>query len=60
MSAVMPCCSTLLSPLVTPLLMKTLAGRFVAIDAKAMMLSILMIVIVPVTAGGLVRLALRV
>ena len=55
LSVTMTCCSTLLSPLVTPLLMKTLAGRFVSIDAKAMMLSILMIVIVPVAAGGLVR-----
>ena len=55
LSVTMTCCSTLLSPFVTPLLMKTLAGRFVTIDAKAMMLSILMIVIVPVAAGGLVR-----
>ena len=55
LSVTMTCCSTLLSPFVTPLLMKALAGRFVTIDAKAMMLSILMIVIVPVAAGGLVR-----
>ena len=55
LSVTMTCCSTLLSPLVTPFLMKTLAGRFVTINAKAMMLSILMIVIVPVAAGGLVR-----
>ena len=55
LSVTMTCCSTLLSPFVTPLLMKLLAGRFVAIDAKAMMLSMLMIVIVPVAAGGLVR-----
>ena len=55
LSVTMTCCSTLLSPFVTPLLMKSLAGRFVSIDAKAMMLSILMIVIVPVAAGGLVR-----
>ena len=55
LSVTMTCCSTLLSPFVTPLLMKTLAGRFVAVDAKAMMLSILTIVIVPVVAGGLFR-----
>ena len=55
LSVTMTCCSTLLSPFVTPFLMKTLAGRFVSIDAKAMMLSILMIVIVPVAAGGFVR-----
>lgn len=55
LSVTMTCCSTLLSPFVTPLVMKALAGRFVSIDAKAMMLSILMIVIVPVAVGGLVR-----
>lgn len=55
LSVTMTCCSTLLSPFVTPLLMKALAGRFVTIDAKAMMVSILMIVIVPVAAGGIVR-----
>ena len=55
LSVTMTCCSTLLSPFLTPLLMKALAGRFVTIDATAMMFSILMIVIVPVAAGGLVR-----
>lgn len=55
LSVTMTCCSTLLSPFVTPFLMKVLAGRFVSIDAKAMMLSILMVVIVPVAAGGFVR-----
>ena len=55
LSVTMTCCSTLISPFVTPLLMKTLAGRFVTIDARAMMVSILMIVIVPVAAGGFVR-----
>lgn len=55
LSVTMTCCSTLLSPLVTPLMMKALAGRFIEIDAVAMMLSILAVVIVPVAAGGLVR-----
>jgi len=59
LSVTMTCCSTLLSPFVTPFLMKTLAGRFVVIDAKSMMFSILMIVIVPVAAGGLVRVIFR-
>ena len=59
LSVTMTCCSTLLSPFVTPLLMKALAGRFVSIDARAMMLSILMIVIVPVAAGGFVRWVFR-
>ena len=33
LSVTMTCCSTLLSPFVTPLLMKALAGRFVTVDA---------------------------
>ena len=59
LSVTMTCCSTLLSPFVTPLLMKILAGRFVSIDVMAMMLSILMIVIVPVAVGGFVRWVFR-
>lgn len=59
LSVTMTCCSTVLSPFLTPFLMKTLAGRFVTIDAKAMMISILMVVIVPVAAGGLVRLIFK-
>ena len=55
LSVTMTCCSTLLSPFVTPFLMKLLAGRFVAVDTKAMMISMLMIVIVPVVSGGIVR-----
>ena len=55
LSVTMTCCSTLLSPLATPLMMKALAGRFIEIDAVAMMVSILEVVIVPVAAGGLVR-----
>jgi len=59
LSVTMTCCSTLLSPFVTPLLMKTLAGRFVEIDALAMMWSILEVVLIPVAAGGLVHWALK-
>lgn len=44
-------CSTLVSPLMTPFLMKTLAGRLVPIDFLAMLLEILSMVIVPVIAG---------
>jgi bile acid:Na+ symporter, BASS family len=55
LSVTMTCCSTLLSPLATPLLMKALAGRFIAIDALAMMLGVLQVVLVPILAGGLVR-----
>jgi BASS family bile acid:Na+ symporter len=44
-------CSTLLSPLMTPFLMKTLAGRLVPIDFFKMVLEILNMVIVPVLSG---------
>ena len=59
LSVTMTCCSTLLSPFVTPLLMKLLAGRFVAIDAGAMVLSILQVVLVPVVAGWAAKAVFR-
>ncbi|GEO02881.1 transporter [Adhaeribacter aerolatus] len=43
--------TTLLAPLITPLLMKFLAGAFVQIDAVAMMWDICKMVIVPIGAG---------
>ncbi len=51
LSVTMTSCSTLVSPVATPFLMKTLAGRFVPIDFVAMMLSILNMIIVPIVAG---------
>ena len=59
LSVTMTCCSTMLSPFVTPLLMKLLAGRFIEIDAMKLMVESMKIVLVPVIAGGLVRCALR-
>lgn len=59
LSVTMTCCSTLLSPLVTPLMMKLFAGRFIEIDTVEMMVSIIKVIIVPVAAGGLVRLFFR-
>lgn len=44
-------CSTLVSPLMTPFLMKTLAGRLVPIHFVAMMVEVFSMVIVPVVAG---------
>src|SRR5262245_26929455 len=44
-------CSTLVSPLMTPFLMKTLAARLVPIDFFAMMIEVFNMVIVPVVAG---------
>lgn len=51
LSVTMTSCSTLVSPLMTPFLMKTLAGRLVPINFIEMMLSILNMIIVPIIAG---------
>lgn len=59
LSVTMTCCSTLLSPFVTPLAMKLLAGRFVEIDTMKMMVEILKVVVIPVIAGAIVHAALR-
>ena len=59
LSVTMTCCSTLLSPFVTPLAMKVLAGRFVAIDAASMMVEILKVVVLPIAAGALVHRLLK-
>jgi BASS family bile acid:Na+ symporter len=55
LSVTMTCCSTLLSPIVTPFAMKFLAGRFVEIDTLKMMIEILKVVVVPVAVGALVH-----
>ncbi|MCU0961811.1 MAG: bile acid:sodium symporter family protein [Pirellulaceae bacterium] len=51
LSVTMTACSTLLSPILTPLLMKVLAGRFVPIVAWDLMVSILEMIVVPIVAG---------
>ena len=51
LSVTMTSCSTLMSPVMTPFLMKTLAGKLVPINFIAMMLSILNMIIVPIVAG---------
>ena len=43
--------ATLLSPLITPFLMKTLAGQFIEVDFWNMMLGIFNMVILPIVAG---------
>jgi BASS family bile acid:Na+ symporter len=43
--------TTLLSPVVTPFWMKTLAGRLVPVDFVEMMLSIFNMIIIPILAG---------
>lgn len=59
LSVTMTCCSTLLSPILTPFAMKVLAGRFVEIDVVSMMFEILKVVIFPIAAGGFVHWVFR-
>lgn len=57
LSVSMTMVSTLLSPVMTPLLMRFVAGRFIAIDAVAMALSLVEMIIVPLAASQLARIA---
>jgi BASS family bile acid:Na+ symporter len=56
LSVAMTSVSTLLAPLITPLLALWLAGTYMPVDGPAMALSILQIVLVPVALGLVVRL----
>jgi len=47
----MTCASTLLAPLMTPLLMEITAGEIVEIDAVGMFINILIVTIVPIAIG---------
>jgi bile acid:Na+ symporter, BASS family len=51
--------STLVAPIMTPFLMKTLAGQFVEIDFVAMMLHVTEIIIVPIVLGLIVNKLIR-
>ncbi len=51
LSVTMTSCSTLMSPVMTPFMMKLLAGRLVEVKFVAMMLSIVNMIIMPVLAG---------
>jgi BASS family bile acid:Na+ symporter len=51
LSVTMTACSTMLAPIATPLAMKLLGGRLIAIDVWEMLLSIVNMIIVPVVAG---------
>ena len=51
LSVTIGACSTLLSPFVTPLLMKFIAGQFIEISVWKMMLDILNMIILPIVAG---------
>ena len=51
LSVTLTACATLLSPLITPFLMKTLAGQFIAVDFWNMMIGIFNMTILPIIAG---------
>ena len=56
LSVTMTSISTLLAPLMTPLLTSWLAGQYMPVDAGAMTMSIVKMVLVPVVGGLVVRL----
>ncbi len=51
LSVTMTACSTMVSPLVTPLVMKWLAGQYIQIEFVPMMFGILRMVILPIIGG---------
>lgn len=55
LSITLTSCTTLLAPLLTPLLMKTLAGAYIAINVQDMMLDISRIILLPIAAGLMVN-----
>ena len=55
LSVGMTACSTLLAPLMTPLLTWLMAGTFVDVDTWGMLLSILYVVILPIVGGFLIQ-----
>jgi len=59
LSVTVTTCSTLLAPILTPLLTLWLAGTFLEVPFQSMMVSILQTVLLPVVGGLIVRLVLR-
>lgn len=55
LSVTMTACSTMISPIMTPLAMKLLAGAYVPIDFLLMVGSIFKMIIIPLVAGILLR-----
>ena len=51
LSVTITACATILSTLITPFWMKTLAGRFIPVPFEGMMLSIFNMIIIPIVAG---------
>jgi BASS family bile acid:Na+ symporter len=59
LSVTMTACSTLVSPVMTPLMMVLLAGTMLKIEFVPMMMSILNMIILPIVAGLVVNKILR-
>lgn len=59
LSVTLTAVSTILAPIVTPLLMRVYAGQFIAVDAMAMMMTIVRIVLLPIVAGLVVNRLIR-
>ena len=59
LSVTMTACSTIVSPLLTPLLMKFLAGQYIEIAVGTMMWSIVKLIILPIIAGLIANWLLR-
>jgi BASS family bile acid:Na+ symporter len=55
LSVTMTAISTLLSPFMTPLMMRLLAGRYVPVSVEAMMVDILKMIVLPIVAGLVVH-----
>jgi BASS family bile acid:Na+ symporter len=51
LSVTLTAVSTLMAPIMTPLLMQTFAGEFVEIEFYGMMMSIIKMIIIPIAAG---------
>jgi BASS family bile acid:Na+ symporter len=59
LSVTMTACSTLVSPVATPLAMKLLAGRYLEVEFTDMMVNILQMIIVPIVGGLIANWLLR-
>jgi BASS family bile acid:Na+ symporter len=55
LSVTMTACSTLMSPVMTPLMMKLLAGQYVPVSFWGMMRDILWMIVLPIAAGLVVN-----
>ncbi len=55
LSVTMTACSTLMAPVMTPLMMRLLAGQMVPVDFMEMLLGILNMILLPIVAGLVVN-----